>query len=517
MTSEATKISILIVDARADEARLAGELLGNAFPKAKIVRAATALEFAQAYAELSEISVAILDRDLDWAGSPELLESLARRHPECRRILFSHREPSDAAALALPVDARLAKTAAGYLALPAEVRRLLAAESTRDRSARPAEVFWSRTPRALFTLDRGGGIVAANPAARRSLPATFGNRPAREGAVPEEQPARASILDLLPGPAASARVARALAGGDPVLNATLGEAGSLRTTGSPAAESLWIWPLEGPGPADGAVFAGTLIEAPPDARTPAPGALAGAPGEPSPERDAPLIAALSTEATETTQLLAQYAKSLARLTGEERERVLARIDELSARLQTFSRGIGSLISSNERARQPTGAVDLDEVARQALAALAPRIDATEAEIELGALPKVTGDERLLRMLLTALLDNALKFRGSAPPKIEIGAEPRANDWLIRIEDHGIGVPPGTEERAFDAFERLHDPDEFPGLGTGLTLCRYIAALHGGGIWLEPGTSEDGGTVVRISLPNAERSEHSRLATEVTSQ
>jgi two-component system sensor histidine kinase/response regulator len=122
---------------------------------------------------------------------------------------------------------------------------------------------------------------------------------------------------------------------------------------------------------------------------------------------------------------------------------------------------------------------------------------------LGELPTVRGDRRLLERLLVNLLDNAVKFRSAAPPRITVRAEPAdpaASAWTIVMSDNGIGIDPTAAPRVFTVFARLHPSEERPGHGVGLAVCRRIVERHGGSIHAE--AAPGGGTSIVFTLPSS---------------
>ncbi len=129
-------------------------------------------------------------------------------------------------------------------------------------------------------------------------------------------------------------------------------------------------------------------------------------------------------------------------------------------------------------------VDSEIVVRGVLNILGPAIRAAEAEIVVGKLPTVLADEVQLRQLFQNLIGNALKFRGSAPPRVVIRAEPRDEYWLYSVEDNGIGIEMQYRERVFQMFQRLHERGKYEGSGIGLAIAKRILDRHGGEIWLE---------------------------------
>lgn len=143
-------------------------------------------------------------------------------------------------------------------------------------------------------------------------------------------------------------------------------------------------------------------------------------------------------------------------------------------------------------------IDFNAALKLAKKDLAVVLEETEAEIIAGDLPHVMGDVGQLGQLLQNLIGNAIKFRGSDKPLVNIGAERKDNDWIFSIKDNGIGFDQEHAERIFVIFQRLQGRDEYKGTGIGLALCKKIVERHGGRIWAE--SSKGSGSTFFFTIP-----------------
>ncbi len=125
---------------------------------------------------------------------------------------------------------------------------------------------------------------------------------------------------------------------------------------------------------------------------------------------------------------------------------------------------------------------------RALANLKAMVEASGAVVNHDALPSVMGDDSQLTQLFQNLIGNAIKFHGEEPPGVHVSAQKKENEWLLSVQDNGIGIDPEHSERVFMIFQRLHTEPDYPGTGIGLSICKKIVERHGGRIWVdsEPG-------------------------------
>ena len=144
-------------------------------------------------------------------------------------------------------------------------------------------------------------------------------------------------------------------------------------------------------------------------------------------------------------------------------------------------------------------IALDEDLEAALTQLAQAIEESGATVTHDPLPTMQLDRGQMVRLFQNLVGNALKYRNPGePPRIHVGAEQAAEEWVISVRDNGIGFDSKYASSIFAPFKRLHTAVEYPGTGVGLAICRRIVEGHGGRIWAESAPGE--GATFRFTLP-----------------
>jgi two-component system clock-associated histidine kinase SasA len=105
------------------------------------------------------------------------------------------------------------------------------------------------------------------------------------------------------------------------------------------------------------------------------------------------------------------------------------------------------------------------------------------------LPDVYADQRRMRQVLLNLLENAFKFTPEGG-RVSLTLLHRTSQWVqASVCDTGPGIPIGEQQRIFQDRVRLPQTSgTTSGFGVGLSVCRRIAEVHGGRIWVvsEPG-------------------------------
>ncbi|MGH9503547.1 MAG: sensor histidine kinase [Terriglobales bacterium] len=162
--------------------------------------------------------------------------------------------------------------------------------------------------------------------------------------------------------------------------------------------------------------------------------------------------------------------------------------------------IQDLLAFSRVGRQETAVNDTDcnQIVDQAIENLRAAILESEAVVMRGPLPTLLASGSQLRQVFQNLIGNAIKFRGSQPPLIQISAGQQGAEWLFSVADNGIGISLEHAESVFVIFNRLHTRTEYPGNGIGLAICKKIVEKHGGTI--QALAHAGGGTIFKFTLP-----------------
>lgn len=157
------------------------------------------------------------------------------------------------------------------------------------------------------------------------------------------------------------------------------------------------------------------------------------------------------------------------------------------------------LSRVTRVAMESEAVNLSRLAEQILQELQQRDPNRRVEVTVSEDMKVTGDARLLRLVLANLLENAWKFTGScAQARIELGMQSHHGGTVFFVRDNGVGFDMAYVDKLFAPFQRLHGAAEFPGTGIGLATVQRIIHRHGGRVWAEGAVGQ--GAAFFLSLP-----------------
>ncbi len=124
------------------------------------------------------------------------------------------------------------------------------------------------------------------------------------------------------------------------------------------------------------------------------------------------------------------------------------------------------------------------------------------KLSFGDMPEETqeletsADLNLLRIAIANVIENAVKF--SEGKTVLVYFSYKHQQFKIKVQDSGIGIPELDAENIFAPFYRASNALKFQGFGVGLSLVKKIIDIHEGSIQVE---SEPGkGTIVTLILP-----------------
>jgi two-component system sensor histidine kinase KdpD len=143
-------------------------------------------------------------------------------------------------------------------------------------------------------------------------------------------------------------------------------------------------------------------------------------------------------------------------------------------------------------------VPLDDVVARALDAVGVEPRAVVLEIA-EELPPALADAGLLERVVANLVVNAQRFAPPGRPPV-LTARTEGPLLVLKVVDHGPGIPPEARDRVFLPFQRLDDSSR-SGIGLGLALSRGLVEAMGG--TLEPEETPGGGLTMVVSLPAAQ--------------
>jgi signal transduction histidine kinase len=178
-----------------------------------------------------------------------------------------------------------------------------------------------------------------------------------------------------------------------------------------------------------------------------------------------------------------------RIILEDSDRLLATIEQI---LRTGRIGSGH--------RPPNIApIDLSDVVSESVdrARVLHHAPPEAIEYESGKPLRILGDLDEVRVALSNLLDNALKYSGTQA-RVHVSAGSADGRFAeVRVSDNGPGIPADELKRIFKRFYRTGGPltARVKGTGLGLFIVRSVARRHRGRVWAESAGPGKGSTFI----------------------
>jgi len=477
---------ILLIDDDPDDRALAVMLLGRG-RDLLIDEVTDGVGFAEGMTR-GDFDLVVVERRLGWGDGLRVAEAVKSFFPD-RPVLMLTRdlEPELVSrSVALGLDALLPKTNAGYRQLGDAVEELFVRRESGRAGGLARRRLAEQLPVGVFSFSPAGGISLANPALARILGAS----------EPLDLWGKDFEPFLADGPA-RARWRRAIAAGQDLQGV---EVRIARRDGSLGWGRLSLWHPAGEGPERDLVD-GTLEDI-----------TAYKVAEEEISRRAEELDRSNRELQDFAHVVSHDLQGpltridrYARLLADEAELDLeptarSHLDHLLRSAEQMQAMLDAIVdySRVEARGGDLEPVDLEAVVEEVLESVRDEIESSGGTVEHGPLPTVDADRPQMLQLLQNLIGNALKFRGDAPPRVEVTASTNGAGWDLAVSDRGIGIPPEDRERIFGMFERLNPESDVPGSGVGLAICKRIAERHDGSIRVE---SEPGaGSTFIVHIP-----------------
>jgi two-component system, OmpR family, sensor histidine kinase SenX3 len=190
------------------------------------------------------------------------------------------------------------------------------------------------------------------------------------------------------------------------------------------------------------------------------------------------------------------------------------LDDCDRLFHTVEQALRASRTGHRRRHIQKTLIDLGELTRECLELARKRTHLTEKALRFveslnrgeyrNERAMVLGDPDELRVAISNLIDNAIKYSdGKIDVSVEVASAGQKR-VAVRVADRGIGVPPGELKRIFNRFYRAprRVATRVKGAGLGLFIVRSIVGKHGGKTFAES-EGEGMGSVFTIELPRVE--------------
>ena len=189
-------------------------------------------------------------------------------------------------------------------------------------------------------------------------------------------------------------------------------------------------------------------------------------------------------------------------TTEELGQTVEYCRTLALRIQKLSEALLSLSRAESAAGETLVELDLEPIVEEAAAQVEDLAQARQITLHVDSRSAVVvGSADLLHQVFVNLLANAIEY-SPAGGEVEFTTEHAGDRWVVRVVDHGHGIPADRADRVFERFFREDESrvTATGGHGLGLAICKSIMQQHCGDVVYRP--TPGGGATFEVQFAAA---------------
>jgi len=148
-------------------------------------------------------------------------------------------------------------------------------------------------------------------------------------------------------------------------------------------------------------------------------------------------------------------------------------------------------------------VDLNKLVEDIDSDLKSQLGQNSFQLKVEQLPEIAVNQPLFKRLMKELMVNAIKFKHTELPKIEISCNKLDEEfWLFKVKDNGVGLDEQLIDKLFLPFQRTGKNSLYEeNRPMGLAVCQKIVKLHRGDIWYNSTAVPNEGTTFLFTIRN----------------
>lgn len=187
------------------------------------------------------------------------------------------------------------------------------------------------------------------------------------------------------------------------------------------------------------------------------------------------------------------------------ERLASRINAEAMRIAQIIEDLIELSRIESVDSAGSAIVDLADVAADAVERLRTAAVQSEVSVQLvveSVDTRVVGERRQLLSAIGNLIDNAIKY-SDAGTAVEVSVAATVDEVVVKVADHGIGIPTRDIDRIFERFYRVDQARsrQTGGTGLGLAIVRHALVNHDARIDVESRLGE--GSTFTMRFPTTD--------------